>query len=90
MQRIMLDRVKQVVVVPEREFNVTVKWVANEDGAAIVRLTTDVGIACMLNISRDVHGSIFDFMHQGKGVEFVIENVVSCGDEITQMIFLLG
>lgn len=90
MKRITLSKLKQAVILPETPFKATIKWVAREKGHAILRLSTDIGIACVLNISKDVRGSIFDFMYKGMGLELIIENVVSCDDEITQMIFLLG
>lgn len=86
MKRITLDTLKQSVLLPNTQFKATVKWVARENGYAILRLTTDIGIACVLYISKDLHGSIFDFVFQSKRLELIVENVTMVEGEISQIV----
>lgn len=64
-------------------------WLSDGVDYAIVRLYTDIGLQCMLNISQGLRGTLFECNHGTHRFVLSIEEVVLEDDEIVKMVFLV-
>jgi hypothetical protein len=89
MQKIILKRNHRAASLSCETMNADINWVANEERYAMVRVRTDIGISCILHISPNVQGSIFDFSHAGLAFSLSIDRITVVENEIVGLVFWL-
>lgn len=89
MLRIHINKKMPKVVLPNHKFDLTANWIGNENGHALLRFKSKIGITCLLNISKELRGSIFEFTFKGKRLDLVVESITTCNDEITAIVLLI-
>lgn len=65
------------------------KWLAVEEDAAIVSLSTSAGINCVLHVSPELRGSLFDFHYKDYRFILIADYVLTRDAKIYKMNFLV-
>lgn len=89
MNRIQLNNMRQMVVLPYPTLKATLKWIGSEDGNAILRLTSNVGLNCILNINPNLRGSVFEFSHNKQYVHLIIDSVTTTAGKVSEIVVIV-
>lgn len=88
MNKVILTRRNRSAFLGCETVDASIDWLANEEGQTMVNVHTDIGITCMLNISPNIQGSIFEFNRDGRSFTLSIDRIKIEQGEIVKMIFL--
>lgn len=85
MQRTLLNELDQSVKLSIKKIDIEIKWIGKEQGNAIIRFITNIGFQCLLHLSQDLHGSVFELTHQQQHISLIVDAIKTDQGEVSEI-----
>lgn len=87
MRKCCLSRPQQRIFIGNEFIDANLKWLITTEDHAVIRLTSSMGISCVLHISPHIRGSIFEFRQGELSLSLTVENITVHDGEIVELVF---
>lgn len=87
MDKISLTRKHNKADIKKPKLDGYIKWLTTHNDNAVVRVTTNIGINCILHINPQLRGSIFEFENKDVHLTVSLESLICEYEVIKGMMF---